>query len=1545
MAISVGSVEVDVVPNTRGIYQRLRQEIVPAATRAGQDAGQAAGRSFGPAMQGSVGNAIGERIGEQIGRQIASRITATVRDSVRVGVDRAGQAARPAATRQGEETAGAFARAMRARLETAFRSMPRLDVRLSDTGVDAELARLRARMETLAGKRIGVDVDVDAAQAEVADIEARLGRLGAMHPNPVVRADTARARAELGVVWEEIDRLSGASAQVRVEADGSFATRLRAAVQAAEAALPAIEVDANTTPAEVELVRLRALLERLGSQRIGVDIDAATATAQIDAIQARLQRLSASNADIAVRVDAAAAEAQLAQVQAMVSALDGETARVDVDTSGAMSAVFQLSAALGGVAALPAIQVLAAGAGGLAAGFVAAGVGVGAFAAAALPALSGVKTALDAQKQAQQAAATAAEQAGRSSAQAEQRALQMAGAQQALVAAERNGARQVVQAQQQVAQARQGVADAVAQAAQRSRQAEKQVEQAEQSLAQAQRAARQAQLDLIAARKEASRQLQDMNNQLADSQLSLRDAQLQVQEAKQSLDAALANPQATQLQRQQAQLAYDEAIQHLKEQQLATKRQQADTAAANKAGVQGSAQVKAAQDRVAQAQQDVVDRTQALRDAQASQAQVAQQNARAIADAQQRVADAERNVAVAQQNAADSIASAQRQVRSAMLSTSATTSTAETAQAKYGAALAKLSPSARGVFDAFVALRSAFQGWSAALQPTVLPVFTRGLDGARRSLPALTPFVMAAARAIGTLQDRASRGFKNPWWLQFRRQLAGSIGPAIVGFGVAFGNVFKGIAGVIDAFLPHMDSVSGRMQTITGRFANWGASLKGNPAFERFLANAARMAPTLGQALGGVIDAVTSVSQALQPLSGPILLFLGGLARAIGVVADHAPWLIQLIYAVVVATRLWTIAQVAFNAAMTANPVVLVVVAIVAIAAALVYAYNKFGWFRAAVDFTWRVIQAGALWLWNNVLKPVFSAIWTGLQTVGRWALWLWNNAIGPAFRFIWAAAKFLLTVLLVLVIGPIIVAFKVLGLIGMWLWKHAIGPAFTAIGVVASWLWKSVLSPVFGWIGGAAKSLYKNWIKPNFTAFKVILGALGDAISTVWTDYVEPVFGWIGGAAKTLWNKALKPAFGWIADGISAVGDSFKAAKDFIKTQWDKVADIAKVPVKFVIQTVYNHGIVPLWNKVAGVTGQKKLPVINLKNWATGGILPGYTPGRDPHVFTSPTGGALALSGGEAVMRPEWTRGVGPAFVNTMNQVARTQGVAGVQRAMGLRGYADGGILGAVKGLVSAPWDWAKNTAGGLLGSGFKALLSGFPGLNSGFGQLIQGIPKTLFGALIGAGRKADTGGTGGKGVKSALAFARSQAGKPYQWAGVGNPSWDCSGFMGGIESAILGQNPRRRLWSTFAFQGDHAPSGWVRNLRSPFMIGVTNRGVGHTAGTLGGVNVESRGGAGVVVGPHARGWNNSLFQGHYGFAPARKYDTGGMLQPGMNLAYNGTGRPEPVLTGRQWDAVAGLADRPPAAAAGNTINYYGAPSQSPQQVAMETARRLRIG
>lgn len=290
----------------------------------------------------------------------------------------------------------------------------------------------------------------------------------------------------------------------------------------------------------------------------------------------------------------------------------------------------------------------------------------------------------------------------------------------------------------------------------------------------------------------------------------------------------------------------------------------------------------------------------------------------------------------------------------------------------------------------------------------------------------------------------------------------------------------------------------------------------------------------------------------------------------------------------------------------------------------------------------------------------------------------------------------------------------------------------------------------------------------------------------------------------------------------------------------------------------------------------------------ASGGVLPGYTPGRDVHYFRGDNGMNLGLSGGEAIMRPEFTYGVGKQWVDQMNYIARTGGKSAVRKALGTRGangpgnkklggegmfYAGGGII-------------SQNSVGNT-----KAIEAMCAKANK-----LYGIWAGNMGVSI---SKAFTKmlGIGGPKVQKALAFAKKQAGKPYVWGGVGPGGWDCSGFMGSLWAIIKGKNPYQRYFSTFSFGNSSGPGGFVRNAQSGFKVGVTNAGVGHMAGTLGKTNVESSGSRGVHIGASARGWNNGLFGYHYGL----KMDNGGVLPPrSVTTVYNGTNKPEYAIPHR---------------------------------------------
>jgi hypothetical protein len=72
-----------------------------------------------------------------------------------------------------------------------------------------------------------------------------------------------------------------------------------------------------------------------------------------------------------------------------------------------------------------------------------------------------------------------------------------------------------------------------------------------------------------------------------------------------------------------------------------------------------------------------------------------------------------------------------------------------------------------------------------------------------------------------------------------------------------------------------------------------------------------------------------------------------------------------------------TAAQWLWNAAMSANPIVLVAIAVAGLVAGIVIAYQKVGWFRTAVDAVWGALKTAGEWLWNVVapFTPLGAAI------------------------------------------------------------------------------------------------------------------------------------------------------------------------------------------------------------------------------------------------------------------------------------------------------------------------------------------------------------------------------------------------------------------------------------------------------------------------------------------------------------------------------------------------------------------------------------------
>ncbi|MEU7384940.1 peptidoglycan DD-metalloendopeptidase family protein [Streptomyces sp. NPDC042207] len=320
--------------------------------------------------------------------------------------------------------------------------------------------------------------------------------------------------------------------------------------------------------------------------------------------------------------------------------------------------------------------------------------------------------------------------------------------------------------------------------------AQRSVVDSERSLAQAQRQARQAQTELSAARRQAVRDLEDMNAALRKGRMDQEQAALDVQQAELDLQKVRSDPTATQLQIQQADLALEKARANVTEQARQQKRLAADTAAANKAGVEGSDTVVKAKERIRQANE-----------------QVAQQQ-RGLADAQRSVADAARNLAEAQQSAAEQTS-------------------------KLDEALAKLSPNARqfvqtlqGMAPAWGAMKlgvqdALFAGLGARLQQVggqILPTVRSGLTGIADKLNLTGKNALTAVSNLekaGTLKqvfDGIKQSFSN--LSRFPGQMVTAFAQLSVAARPAFDRMTGGLAEAADKWMGKLEKgfKSGRLE-------------------------------------------------------------------------------------------------------------------------------------------------------------------------------------------------------------------------------------------------------------------------------------------------------------------------------------------------------------------------------------------------------------------------------------------------------------------------------------------------------------------------------------------------------------------------------------------------------------------------------------------------------------------------------------------------------------------------------------------------------------
>jgi phage-related protein len=321
--------------------------------------------------------------------------------------------------------------------------------------------------------------------------------------------------------------------------------------------------------------------------------------------------------------------------------------------------------------------------------------------------------------------------------------------------------------------------------------------------------------------------------------------------------------------------------------------------------------------------------------------------------------------------------------------------------------------------------------------------------------------------------------------------------------------------GALGQFGRESDTVAGQTQQMQAQWANAAAAL------------GAALLPAVAAvtgALGEMANFVQQNSSVILPLLG----IVGALAAVILLVNGALIAYNAVLAVVKVAQTVATAAQWAWNAALTANPIGIIIAAVAALVGAFIYLWNTNEDFR---NFF--------IGLWTNIAS-FFESVWAGIQAavaaVVDFFVHAWNTAVINVKAIILAYVTVFESVFngIRAVINAIVNFF-----VSAWTGAvQAVNAVFKVLGDVFSSVLNAILTPI-------------RWV---VDAFNNVVGAIKNVINWLGRIKIPDVFGAIGnllgGGARSAAPSgfstfALAPA----AAGFSARSASFAAPAAYAST------------------------------------------------------------------------------------------------------------------------------------------------------------------------------------------------------------------------------------------------------------------------------------------------------------------------------------------------------------------------------------------------------------
>jgi TP901 family phage tail tape measure protein len=398
--------------------------------------------------------------------------------------------------------------------------------------------------------------------------------------------------------------------------------------------------------------------------------------------------------------------------------------------------------------------------------------------------------------------------------------------------------------------------------------------------------------------------------------------------------------------------------------------------------------------------------------------------------------------------------------------------------------------------------------------------------------------------------------------------------------------------------------------------------------------------------------------------------------------------------------------------------------------------------------------------------------------------------------------------------------------------------------------------------------------------AWLIAMGPVGWVIAAVIGLVAIVIANWdtIASFTRDLWEKHVKPVFDALANFITKdVPDAFGRGVGFIKTAWEKLQEIAKVPVKFVIDTIINDGLINGLNNIGGFFNLPKIPRLALP---PGFMTGGYTGdgARD-----EPKG---VVHGGEFVLTKAQTRKAGVSnlyalaksldgyegggFVNPLKSLSITQGYNRIHKGVDFAAGVGTPVFATENGRVS--WSGPGVRAPGVWG-GNEIHIDGRSGIQEWFAHLSSMAVRV--GDMVRAGQQIGLSGNTGISSGPHLHFGTFAGGWPNDvnplgyLSGAGVPSGGSFNPLAGIIDGLVAQ-----------FRSTFPGGGFMADLA-----------IGAGKKLFDGAVDFITGGQGDAAGlPYL-------------------HDQGGIIHPGLTQVMNRTRQPEALLNPQQWADIHRLA------------------------------------